>query len=77
MDLSKTLNIAGLVLSLIGTVIVFYCSPKANSITLIHTDEETNRRAKKDNLKNKFSRFGLLLIVIGVAFQFVTVTELI
>jgi uncharacterized protein YjeT (DUF2065 family) len=77
MDLSKILSITGLALSLIGTVIVFIYSPKVNSVLLIHTDEETNRRAKKDKRKNKLGRLGLLLIVIGVILQFVTVAELI
>jgi len=77
MSFSQVLNISGLALSLIGTVIVFIYSPKISSVLLIHTVEETNRRAKKDKLKNNLSRLGLLLIVIGVVLQFVTVTGLI
>jgi hypothetical protein len=73
MDLQQILNTIGLTIGIIGAFAVFINSPKVNSSLIAHSDEETNRRAKIDRRKNKYAKYGILLIAIGFAFQLTAV----
>lgn len=73
MSYYKILNIVGLVISMLGTFLMFYYSPKVESRFFLYQDQEYKAMHKKDNRKNKKIRFGMLLLFMGFLFQLISI----
>lgn len=69
MEVYKIINIAGLIISMFGTFLMFYYSPKVESRFFLYRDQEYAAMHKKDNRKNKLIRFGMFLLFVGFLFQ--------
>lgn len=69
MDIQQIFNAAGLNVGIVGAFTVFFNSPKIKSGQTVHSDEEVNRRVKIDRRKNRYARYGMLLVALGFIFQ--------
>lgn len=71
MNLSFAINILSVCLNMTGTLLMFWNTPKVNSGTYIYDHEELIEIHKQDERKNKFTRFGMLLLFGGFLLQLV------
>jgi len=64
------LNILGLILILIGSILSYKYSSKVSSQTFLYRSEEMKGVLSKDKKKNRRLRLGFGLVVMGIVFQF-------
>jgi hypothetical protein len=62
------LNLLALLISMAGSFLMFYFSPEVNSQTFVYDDEQ-QEIIKSDARKNKLTRRGMLLLLIGFVIQ--------
>ena len=67
------INLIALLLSVVGTYIMFYYSPVVNSQVFLYKKIEWENIKKRDNSKNKKIRLGLLLILIACLLQAIAI----
>lgn len=67
--MERLLNIIGLVIGLIGTYLMYHFSSKINSKTILYQRKEMEDVAKKDLLKNRMIRLGMILLVVSFLCQ--------
>lgn len=67
----KILNIASIIIGIIGTYFMYYYSPKMNSQVYIYRDEEIREIRKRDIFKNKMVRLGMFLLCTSFLLQLV------
>lgn len=72
MNYYKILNISALVISMLGTFLMFYYSSKVDSRLFFYQEGEYKDMHRKDNRKNKMIRFGMLLLFIGFSLQLIS-----
>lgn len=65
------LNLAGLIINMAGSYLMFSNSSKVQSGIYIYTDTELTELRKKDKRKNNLIRLGMLLLFVGFTFQFI------
>jgi hypothetical protein len=63
------LNLLALLISMAGSFLMFYFSPEVNSQTFVYNDDEQQEIIKSDARKNKLTRRGMLLLLIGFILQ--------
>lgn len=63
------LNLIALIISMAGSFLMFYFSPKVSSKTIIYRQEEMERINKRDARQNKMLQRGMLLLLIGFVLQ--------
>ena len=71
MNLQNIFNLTGLVVNMVGAYLMYRNAPPVNSQTFFYKREEMEQIIKKDKLKNKMSRNGMLLLFIGFIIQFI------
>jgi hypothetical protein len=71
MNLQNVFNLTGLVINMVGAYLMYRNAPPVNSQTHLYRASELQQMAKKDNQKNKMSRYGMLILFIGFLFQFI------
>ena len=63
------INLLALIISVIGSYLMYHFSPKVDSHTYLHSNEDLESIQKTDAYKNKIVRFGMLLLVVGFILQ--------
>ena len=69
MTIQNILNMAGLVINMIGAFMMYHYAPKIDSATWLYQREELAQIKKRDAVKNKMARRGMLLLFVGFIFQ--------
>jgi accessory gene regulator protein AgrB len=67
------INLIALLLSVVGTFVMFFYSPVVSSQVFLYRKIEMQNIKKRDNNKNKKIRFGLLLILIACLLQAIAI----
>lgn len=63
------LNLTALIISMAGSFLMYYFSPKVSSKTFIYRKVEMDRINKRDARQNKMLQRGMLLLFIGFILQ--------
>jgi multisubunit Na+/H+ antiporter MnhB subunit len=69
MTTQNILNLAGLVINMIGAYMMYHYTPKASSQIFFYSDKEQPKQ--KDIHNNKMIRFGMFLLFIGFIVQLI------
>lgn len=72
MNVYKVLNIIGLMISMLGTFLIFYYSSKVESRVFLYTIEELKIKHLKDIFKNKMMHFGMKMLFTGFCLQLIS-----
>lgn len=71
MTIQNIFNLIGLIINMVGAYLMYRNAPPVNSQTFLYRDEEMKQIIKRDQFKNKMSRYGMLLLFIGFLFQLI------
>lgn len=71
MTTQNILTASGLSVAMIGALIMFYFSPKADSGTWIYMAAEAEKIKRRDRRKNNMIRNGMLLLFAGFLLQLI------
>lgn len=72
MHLTFTLNVAGLTLNFMGTLLMFIAKPKVDVNAGQLPNEETLKELAAEKRNTKVFRFGMLVLSIGFLFQLIS-----
>lgn len=67
------LNLIALLISIIGSFMMFYYTPKIRSSLFIYNRSEMEAIYKQDLYKNKMVRIGMLFLLIGFLLQAIAI----
>lgn len=73
MTLSDIFNLVALVISMIGTFMMFHFSPKVSSKLVLRMCVKMPEIEAKDRYKNKMIRRGMFLLFIGFILQAIAI----
>lgn len=72
LSVSGFLNSIGLFLDILGALLIFFNSPEKTHVTLIHSDEETNRLERKAKRQVNYTKIGALILTFGFVLQLIS-----
>jgi hypothetical protein len=70
MSAATLVNSAGLIIDIIGALMIFLNSPKLEAMSWI--GEYSEKEFKETNRKNKFARWGMIVISVGFTLQLIS-----